>query len=105
MENCTVADATPELKTDIISARAEVYGPEGEGHKNIAKCWEGILSAHNGFEVTVSPDTVALMMAALKLVRSARVYHEDNYVDAENYIGFAKKLRRQDSTKSYGGAS
>lgn len=80
---------------EVVAEREKVYGNAYECHSNIGKAWAGILSQWSGDSVDdLPPDVVALMLAAMKLIRSARAYHEDNYIDARNYVSFAQDFKR-----------
>lgn len=84
--------STEQERADVMAEREKVYGSIHDSFGAIAKCWEGLLSMHNGRNVEVDPHMVAVMMTALKLVRSTRVFHPDNYVDGVNYIEIAEQL-------------
>jgi len=76
----------------IQSERFKVYGDPSLSHKNIGLGWTGLIQQHYGIELNhpLPEWLVELMMTSFKLQRSARVYHEDNYIDARNYLKFAE---------------
>jgi hypothetical protein len=76
---------------EILIERGKIYGDPQLSHANIGKVWSGILGNHMDREIPpIPPEIVAQMMVGLKMVRSARVFHADNYVDARNYLGFSE---------------
>lgn len=71
--------------TPILLERAKQWGDPVETHDRIAKVWEGIKG------VPFTGHEVALMMAGMKLVRTANNPSEpDNYDDGPGYIEIAK---------------
>nr|DAL38054.1 MAG TPA_asm: hypothetical protein [Caudoviricetes sp.] len=65
--------------------RAKQWGDPIETHDRIAKVWEGIKG------VSFTGHEVALMMAGMKLVRTANNPSEsDNYKDAPGYMEIAQ---------------
>lgn len=83
-------------RDEIKEERTAVYGDPLECHTVIGYVWAGIIraSAPDNYVDPISPKTVALMMAALKLVRAARPYKRDNdaYEDALNYVEYAREF-------------
>jgi hypothetical protein len=80
---------------EVIAEREKMYGDAFQCHTNIGQVWAGILGNWQGVHVDDIPaDVVALMLAGMKLVRSTRVYHEDNYLDARNYVNFAEQFKK-----------
>jgi len=70
--------------------------PEGNFGR-LGKVWAVIL----GHEDPIQPETVALMMAAHKLVREAYHHQRDNLVDLAGYTRCVEKImeRRGDASK------
>jgi hypothetical protein len=75
----------------IMKERGEVYGSIEESFGAIAQGWQAIVDFNNG---KINDDTVALMMAYLKIIRATRVYKEDNYDDGMNYFKIANDLKK-----------
>lgn len=76
---------------EILAERAAVYGEPIICHASIGLAWAGLLQQHLGQPVSpLPPHVVALMMAAVKAIRAARVYHADNYADLRNYAAIAE---------------
>ena len=80
----------------IKEERSAIYGDPESAHSAIGDVWMGILNASNpDLQLgSIPPRIVALMMAALKLVRAARPYKrdEDAYDDAMNYVQYAREF-------------
>lgn len=77
--------------------RQAVYGDPRENHRGIAQAWAGLLQPHAEAIKAGDPIpewTVALMMAAMKLNRMRRVFHEDNFDDARVYLGFVEQWQK-----------
>lgn len=70
----------------INGPRQEQYGKATDSFVMIGKAWEAIL--HH----PVSPQQVALCMAALKLVRESYRHKEDNITDAAGYLGLLEQI-------------
>ena len=70
----------------ITGDRQSDYGPPEKNFFDIAVVWTVIL----GHPVT--PYQVALCMAGLKLVRSAKGHHEDSLKDGAGYLGIAHEV-------------
>ncbi len=85
----------------VMAQREKFYGPIEYSFESVALGWTGILRAHyrNASLPPLSPDIVALMMAHLKIIRSCRVYKEDNYIDGKNYFDIAEQLARPKEQK------
>lgn len=82
-----------DKKQEAIAAeRGKVYGDPKRSHANIGLEWTGILQQYFDIELphAIPPHVVAEMMVALKVNRSLRVHHEDNYDDRAVYTSFAK---------------
>jgi hypothetical protein len=78
---------------NIIAERSKVYGDSRLSHENIGLSWTALIQQHYGMTLPHPlPDwLVELMMVGFKLNRSARVYHADNYLDANAYLQFAER--------------
>lgn len=84
--------------SEIIKERGKVYGDPTENHKGIAAMWSPMLqpwAAEIARGEPLPPHVVMLLMALVKVNRMRRVYHEDNYVDAVNYLQFAKDEQKK----------
>lgn len=60
--------------------------------------WTGLLhpwADHIKKGKPLPEHVVALLLASLKLQRTYRKFHKDNYVDLRNYAGFAEKWQAQ----------
>lgn len=82
---------------EIVQERSKHYGPPDVMMSNIGTVWSAILSQHRGQNIEPIPnDVVALMLAAFKIIRTANnaPYHEDNYIDARNYLKFAEDFEK-----------
>jgi hypothetical protein len=76
----------------VNGPRQEQYGDPVETCERIGMAWAGILGLPG-----VSAREVALMMAALKLVREANeTSHYDNLVDAAGYVAIAQLAAEQE---------
>lgn len=86
----------------IKAERQVVYGDPRENHRGIAQMWACLLQPHADKIARMEPIpdwAVALMMGALKLNRSRRVYKEDNYDDLAVYVlEFAKQWQMEDES-------
>jgi Domain of unknown function (DUF6378) len=68
-------------------ARSEHYGPPVKNHRDIGVVWAVLLDLPE----PIPPRTVAVMMAALKLVREGGPRRKrDNLVDAVGYLLIAE---------------
>ena len=99
-------DATTEPPDPIAKIKAErqkVYGDPRENHKGIAQMWACLLQPHAEAIAKMEPlpeHVVAMMMAALKLNRMRRVFHQDNYDDLTAYISFAREWQKDHDSKT-----
>lgn len=86
---------TSELVADVVAERGKVYGDPYESHRNIGLTWTALIQQAYGIELPhpMPASLVALMMAAFKVQRSARVFKEDNYIDLSAYAGFAQSFQ------------
>ena len=73
----------------VCQDRNREYGEPEDGFKLIAALWEPVIQANcvaHGVDVSVCPETVALLMALLKVARAAQnPGHLDNWVDLAGY--------------------
>lgn len=96
-----VSDPPLENEVDateaVIAERGKVYGDPELSHENIGLNWTGMIQQHYQVRLPYPMPAwlVELMMAGFKIHRSARVFHEDNYVDLEAYaLRFARNHQR-----------
>ena len=85
-----------------VEERGLIYGEPELSHENIGLAWTGLLQQHYGLRLDhpLPAWLVELMMAAFKIHRAARVFHEDNYMDLEAYaLRFAKEHQRKAFSK------
>ena len=74
----------------IIKDREKTYGDLDDSFHMIAEYWSNYLSAKYDTDfVGIEKHDVANMMALMKIARGKDTYHEDNYIDAINYLKFA----------------
>ena len=95
--NGSKSDEPPrDIVADTIAERGKVYGDPKESHANIGLSWTALLQQHFGIQLDhpIPASLVAQMMVVFKMQRSARVFHEDNYVDAHAYVRFAEEMQR-----------
>jgi len=84
-----------EVVDETVIERAKVYGAVVTSHENIGLSWTALIQQHFGIKLDhpIPPELVAQMMVAFKMQRAARVYHPDNYVDGQAYMGFAEHMQ------------
>ena len=75
--------ALEEAKQLICSVRRAEYGGVEESFNDVAQVWSLL------FDVTVTPEQVALAMVLLKVFREKRAHKHDNLVDIAGYAGLA----------------
>ena len=80
----------------IKAERGKVYGDPQLSHENIGLSWTALIQQHYGIRLDhpLPSWLVSQMMVTFKMQRAARVYHQDNYDDAANYMGFANEGQR-----------
>lgn len=92
----TLFDAAEQA---IVDERQSDYGDPYECHLAIAHAWSGIvnqvLNRDGGRAVSFGAYEVALMLAAMKIVRLAHAYKPDTAIDAKVYLKFADEFKRQ----------
>lgn len=78
---------------EIQSDRNELYGDHTEGHAVLGELWLSLLSTYQDGQFNkIPPWVVEVMMCAHKLVRIIKSpQHDDNYLDAINYLLLAKE--------------
>lgn len=73
--------------------REDIYGNAEENYSRIAIIWSGLVGTY------LSPNDVALMMAALKLYRAqTNPEHLDSFVDAIAYVAIAAQASSSSSS-------
>lgn len=81
----------------IDKDRSAVYGKPERNFEKIACLWNDWIEARGGRFICL-PEDVAVMMSLLKIARmSGDSYHEDNYIDAANYIALAADMAARDA--------
>ncbi len=101
----TVQISLPDVSDDAtMKMRGEVYGDHHYGNTQVGRIWAGILSQHYQRPVDdLPPETVDLMMAAVKIARLAQPRgrgHEDSVHDARVYLKMhAESVSRAPITK------
>lgn len=105
-ENWALADA---LRVHLEPARASLeeawrlthgdrkssYGAVQVSFARYAKVWSGLLGAKLKEDLTASD--VALLMAALKLVRESNKQQSDNVVDAHGYLILHDEIKQAEA--------
>jgi hypothetical protein len=88
----------PNVVEQTIEERGKVYGDPDLSHENIGLSWTGLLQQHYGIRLKhpLPASLVAQMMVTFKMQRAARVYHDDNYVDALAYVKFADWFQKSE---------
>lgn len=83
------ADILAEASCLLTDTRMQTYGSFWENHRRIGVLWGEILH----LEEPIPADTVAVMMALVKISRIANdSTHTDNYIDAVAYLSGAGEL-------------
>jgi hypothetical protein len=93
----------PDKLEAIKLERGKVYGESELSHENIGLAWTGILQQHYGirFPESIPAWLVEHMMVQFKIQRSARVFHQDNFDDAKNYLEFAERDQKKTNPKPW----
>ena len=86
-----------DIVSSTIDERGKIYGEPQESMTNIGVAWTAILQQHFGITLpnAIPPWVVANMLVAFKLQRTLKGWHEDNYIDAEAYLRFAKEGQKK----------
>ena len=82
----TLSDMALEL---VNGQRAAEYAPPDKNMKRIGETWAAML----GLDHPIASWRVALMLAALKVIRAANTPSTDSLVDACGYLEIARSLR------------
>lgn len=83
------ADILAEASCLLTDNRMQTYGSFWENHRRIGVFWGELLH----LEEPIPADTVAVMMALVKISRIANdSTHTDNYIDAVAYLSGAGEL-------------
>ena len=86
-------ESKPATTEALLDQKAKDWGDPVVTHTRIGLAWSGIL------DVEVSPHQVALMMAAMKLVRASINPDEpDSLDDAAGYVEIGKRIMRDEVT-------
>lgn len=90
-----------DLVADTVKDRGKFYGDPHDSHENIGLSWTGLIQQHYGIKLPhpLPAHVVEQMMVVFKMHRATKAFHQDNYVDAHAYCGFAEESQR----KFYGG--
>lgn len=82
-------DILDKARACVCQDRNRAYGEPEDGFRLIAALWEPVIQescVSPGADVSVTPDTVAVLMALLKIARAAQnPEHLDNWVDLAGY--------------------
>ena len=82
-------DILDKARSCVCQDRNMEYGEPEDGFRLIAALWEPVIRescVSPGADVSVGPETVALLMALLKVARAAtNPGHLDNWVDLAGY--------------------
>ena len=81
-----------EQQQAIRAERGATYGDPRENHVGITMMWAPMLQPHWEAIRDMKPIpewTASLMLTLLKINRSRRVFHADNFLDAAVYLMFA----------------
>jgi hypothetical protein len=82
-------DMLAEASCLLADSRMKTYGSFWNNHRRIGVMWGELLE----LEESIPPETVAVMMALVKISRIANdSTHTDNYVDAIAYLSGAGEL-------------
>ena len=87
-----------QQELDAIKAeRGKVYGDPQLSHENIGLSWTALIQQCYGIRLDhpIPSFLVSQMLVVFKMQRAARVFHQDNYDDARNYLEFAEKGQKQ----------
>ena len=93
-------DILDKARTCVCQDRNREYGEPEDGFKLIAALWEPVIRescVSPGADVSVKPDTVALLMALLKIARATQnLGHLDNWVDLAGYAACGGEIARKE---------
>ncbi len=93
--NSTIDELAHQNVQAIIEERGKIYGEPKASHINIGLSWTALIQQHYGYSLPypLPASLVAQMMVCFKMQRSVRVYHKDNYIDAQAYLQFADNFQ------------
>lgn len=83
--------ATPDKAVNV--ERQKKYMPPSHDFACCAMMWRGIMLKRFGIDVPLDPETVGLMMVALKINRQAGVHDDDNLLDMKGYVNTVRAVR------------
>ena len=89
-------DVLDHARSIVDGRRHDEYGNPERNLTRIGQAWSSLL----GLEEPLGPDLVALMLAAMKLVRAAGRNHEDDLPDAAGYVLLASRARLAPSNEA-----
>lgn len=72
----------------INGDRARNYGDAETMHRRIGQAWGAVLNVP-----AIPAHDVALMMAALKVIRATTADDQDSYVDGSGYLALAAEMK------------
>ena len=91
-----------KAKSCVCQDRNRAYGEPEDGFKLIAALWEPVIRescVSAGADVSVLPETVALLMSLLKIARAAaNPGHLDNWVDLAGYAACGGEIACKEDT-------
>ena len=84
-------------KSEIRKQRGAQYGDSSINMRALTKCIQAMFeqATQTKLEKDLPDNFGSLVMVQVKLLRECYSYDIDNYVDAENYLDFAKELSRE----------
>jgi hypothetical protein len=82
-----------EAQRLILGARQTQYGSPKQNFTAIGRIWGALLNIPD-----IAPETVAIMMAGLKLARQSNTHKTDNLVDCLGYVGTIPLIRADTET-------
>jgi hypothetical protein len=93
-DSSTAAAILTEATSIVDGARQQAHGSRERSFMLIANLWAEYLSQTNAAPVVLCPEHVAVMMALLKIARSAcgDSSVRDHWVDGAGYLALAGEL-------------
>lgn len=82
-----------EAQKLILGARQTQYGSPKQNFTAIGRIWGALINIPD-----IAPETVAIMMAGLKLARQSNLHKTDNLVDCVGYVGTVQLIRADTAT-------
>lgn len=99
----TRAEILDGARKCVCEDRESQYGSPEDSFRLIAELWEPIIRTYcvsDGADVSITADTVALLMALLKCARIAGGrFKADSYIDACGYIACAGEIAGREESK------